>query len=841
KDDFIGICMEKSPITIAAMLAVLKNGSAFIPLDPGQPAKRLEYMIQDARLKKILVTAETIDFVKNISRDNLAQDLVTIDVSRLPLAPILGKSGTMPDYAPNYTPENPAYVIYTSGSTGRPKGVIVPHRGLLNFMHWLTNTFSISANDRISQFSSLSFDASIAEIWPTLGSGACLNLVPNDLMFDPLELRDWIIANKITIHFCSTALTEILLQLEWSRSCRLRILYTGGDTLRVSPAEGLPFITYNMYGPTENSVVSTSAEISAAGNLSPEIGKPLDNVNCHLLRQNEDFLTPVPPGAPGELYLDGNGLATGYLNDSERTATSFSYWSPTTFRTGQELSDTIRIYKTGDLVRYRSDGKLEFIGRVDNQVKIRGFRIELGEIENALKQHTDIFDAIVITHGNAADNKHLLAFVVKREGKTTSANELSVHLQTILPTYMLPTEIIAVKIFPMMPSGKIDRKALANSLLKQVPNNIDAAAKFSLETQPIKSRATTRKVAFMFAGQGSVPVIDQELLNEPIFKENIDLCAEILKSYLKFDILEVLHSGVNVFAKTSGQAPLTTSTQINQPALFVFEYALAKLWIKRGITPSCMIGHSIGEWVAATISGVFSLEDSLQLVTYRGEIMGKQAPGKMLAVPLAETEALRYLETGLSLATVNTPEQSVISGTEKKIDELRKLLELQNIHATKLNTSHAFHSEMMIPAMAEMEKAVAKVKRCPPKIPFISNISGDWITDMQATSPIYWSRHLRETVRFGDGLNTLLRDHDLCLLEIGPNRILTNMVLRAPTYAKHLALPSLDPISGKSNLMHLAETAATLGKAGCSLDLAAGVPSAKAGSTFSYDNPISQS
>jgi acyl transferase domain-containing protein len=431
---------------------------------------------------------------------------------------------------------------------------------------------------------------------------------------------------------------------------------------------------------------------------------------------------------------------------------------------------------------------------LDNQVKIRGFRIELGEIEAALKHHANILDAIVITHGSAADNKRLVAFVVNREGKETSRDELTAHLKKILPTYMLPTDIVTIATFPLLSSGKIDRQALADSLLKQTRSKE--------KTDPVHVKGT-KKIAFMFSGQGLLPVISQELLTKPVFKENIDYCAKILKPYLQLDIRDILTSKY-----TQEQIP----TRIAQPALFVFEYALAQLMIERGITPTILIGHSVGEWVAAAISGVFSLDDSLELITRRGEFMDKQAPGKMLAVSLPEKEALKYLQSGLSLATVNTPEQTVISGPEEKIDELSEKLESLNIQATKLNTSHAFHSEMMTPAMAEMEKAVAAVERSAPTIPFISNLTGKPITDEQATSPRYWARHLRETVRFSDGLNTLLADRDLALLEIGPGRILINMVLRSPAYAQHPALACIDPSSGKPDLINLDATAAALMK-----------------------------
>ncbi|MCK4829861.1 amino acid adenylation domain-containing protein [bacterium] len=452
KEDFIGVCMEKSPETIAAMLAVLKKGSAFIPLDSSQPKERLRYMIENSRLKTILVDSKTMDIVKCFS----GEWLNVINITALPEAGTVERK-RMPD---DCSSASPAYVIYTSGSTGRPKGVAVPHKGLLNIIKWYADTFAITEKDIISQSASFSFDASIAEVWVTLCSGACLHLVPADIIFDPWELRDWIISNNITIHFSPTPIAEILFQSEWYEDCDLRILYTGGDALKVRPSANLPFKTCNMYGPTENSVASVSTWLLPVGNMPPEIGRPLYNINCHLLRQHGEMLVPVPPGALGELYISGRGLAIEYINDPERTRSSFLYWSPETFFCGKKRPDAIRVYKTGDLVRYRHDGNLEFAGRVDNQVKIRGFRIEPGEIENVLRNHAGTEDAIVITHGSATEDKRLIAFVKNSAESTVSKGELLAHLKKLLPAYMIPADIILLKEFPLLPSGKIDRKGL---------------------------------------------------------------------------------------------------------------------------------------------------------------------------------------------------------------------------------------------------------------------------------------------------------------------------------------------------------------------------------------------
>jgi len=325
-----------------------------------------------------------------------------------------------------------------------------------------------------------------------------------------------------------------------------------------------------------------------------------------------------------------------------------------------------------------------------------------------------------------------------------------------------------------------------------------------------------RELAFMFTGQGSQYVgMGKGLLKESVFYNTVKQCADILKPHLNLDIRDVIWAD----SASADANNRLTSTRFAQPALFIIEYALAKQWMHWGIIPDAMIGHSIGEWVAACISGVLSLDDSLHLVALRGELMDRQSPGKMLAVSISEKEIAEYLSPELSLAAINSPRQCVISGSEKNIDELTKLLNSKNISNSKINTSHAFHSDMMTPVLTPFIQAVAEVKRSVPKIPFISNSTGNWITDEEAVSPEYWARHLRETVRFADGLTTLLEKENLCLLEIGAKKVLANLALQSPDYKKgHLVFYSMSDLTNNPDFDNLAETIAGIWTAGFDID-----------------------
>jgi phthiocerol/phenolphthiocerol synthesis type-I polyketide synthase E len=289
-----------------------------------------------------------------------------------------------------------------------------------------------------------------------------------------------------------------------------------------------------------------------------------------------------------------------------------------------------------------------------------------------------------------------------------------------------------------------------------------------------------RAIAFMFSGQGSQYVnMAQELYkSEPAFQKPLDRCAEILQPLLGLDLRDIFYPSES---ETESASQRLTQTSLTQPALFVIEYALAQLWQSWGISPQAMVGHSIGEYVAACLAGVFSLEEALSLVAARGQLMQELPPGSMLAVPLTEAEIQPLLNPELSLALINGPNRCVISGTTAAIEALEQQLAAKGVEGRRLHTSHAFHSAMMEPILDRFIELVKKVDLKAPQIPYISNVTGTWIKAEEATDPNYWAKHLRQTVRFSDGLQQLMAEPDQILLEVGPGRTLTTLALQHPS------------------------------------------------------------
>ncbi|MDF0668410.1 MAG: SDR family NAD(P)-dependent oxidoreductase [Nitrospira sp.] len=296
-----------------------------------------------------------------------------------------------------------------------------------------------------------------------------------------------------------------------------------------------------------------------------------------------------------------------------------------------------------------------------------------------------------------------------------------------------------------------------------------------------------RPVAFLFSGQGSqYRTMGRGLYSqEPIFREQVDRCATILSPHIGMDIKSVL------FEESATDSERLNRTAFTQPALFVVEYALAKLWMSLDVHPQGMIGHSIGEYVAACLSGVFSLEDALRLVAARGQLMQGMPLGSMLAVSMSEADATSLLHEDLDLAAVNAPSQCVLSGSEPRIKDLQETLTKKGVQSVRLQTSHAFHSRMMDPILESFKTQVADVARHAPTIPWVSNLTGDWIAPAQAMDPSYWTNHLRRTVRFADGIETLYLKPELILLEVGPGRTLCTLAQRQIDGRSVMTLPSL--------------------------------------------------
>ncbi|MBC1235671.1 acyltransferase domain-containing protein [Nostoc sp. 2RC] len=328
-----------------------------------------------------------------------------------------------------------------------------------------------------------------------------------------------------------------------------------------------------------------------------------------------------------------------------------------------------------------------------------------------------------------------------------------------------------------------------------------------------------KPVIFMFSGQGSQYVnMGRELYEvEATFRKHVDNCAEILQPHLGVDIRDLLFpKSVEI---TAAKEKLH-QTAFTQPALFVIEYALAKLLMSWGVLPAAMIGHSIGEYVAAAIAGVFSLEDVLFIVAKRGELMQQLPPGNMLAIKLPEKEVRSLISHSVEIAAINSPTSCVVSGTKEAIATLENQLSSQKIECRLLHTSHAFHSQMMSPILEEFQRCFQKIKLNPPRTPFISNVTGNWITDSQATNPNYWGQHLRETVKFSDGINQLLNQFEAVFLEVGPGRTLSTLTKQhLDINAKQNVLTSLPHVQEqKSDVNFLLETLGKLWLFGVNID-----------------------
>jgi amino acid adenylation domain-containing protein len=449
RGDRVAVLMERSAALPAALLGALKAGAAYVPIDPAYPAERIGYMVADSGAR-VLLTQDAL--AGRISHPGIP--VVALDARG-------GFADSASDARPmiDVHPSDLAYVIYTSGSTGTPKGVMVEHRALANLAGWHQDAFGVTAADRATLVAGVGFDASAWETWPYLASGASLHVAPESARTEPAQLRDWLIAERITVTFLPTPLAESVLPLAWPADATLRVMLAGGDRLRARPAAHLPFRLYNNYGPTENTVVATSGIVSAEGDALPSIGGPIGNTTAYVL---DAYGNPTPRGVPGELFVGGAQVARGYLGRLGMTAERFV---PDAF----SVDPGARLYRTGDRVRWTESTDalthsrtyaLDFLGRTDFQVKVRGFRIEPGEIEAALRTHPAVADAVCVARAEDGGAPRLLAWAVADAADADLPVVLREHLRGRLPEYMVPAAIGIVDALPLTPNGKVDAAAL---------------------------------------------------------------------------------------------------------------------------------------------------------------------------------------------------------------------------------------------------------------------------------------------------------------------------------------------------------------------------------------------
>jgi amino acid adenylation domain-containing protein len=435
----VSLCLERSLDFPVAALAILKSGCAYLPLEPKTPSRRLQTMLRDARVSAVLTHSSLMGSLSEAGTQLVALDHGAAEIS-------LCSSEAPPV---SIAPEQLAYVIYTSGSTGTPKAVAIGHDSLLNLIAWHNVTFGVTPADRATQLASIGFDAAVWELWPYLAAGASVHIVDDETRTQPEKLRDWLVREKISISFAPTALAERMLKLTWPKETSLRFLLTGADTLHSYPPANLPFTLVNNYGPTECTVVATSAVVApqkSEGRL-PAIGRAIDNTEVLILNSK---MERVPEGEIGEIYVGGAGLAKGYLNDPSQTEERF---------VKHPRSAGARLYRTGDLGCYLPDGQIAFCGRADEQVKINGYRIELNEVAGALSRHPAIRESAMVASDNGMGEKQLVAYVVP-QSDLPPVSELRDFLSKDLPDYMLPASFVRLDAMPLGSSGKIDRAAL---------------------------------------------------------------------------------------------------------------------------------------------------------------------------------------------------------------------------------------------------------------------------------------------------------------------------------------------------------------------------------------------
>ncbi len=439
-DTLVGICVEPSISMVVGLLGILKAGGAYLPIDPDYPESRITFLLKDSQVSMVL------------TQTHLWKRLPQSSVVLLDLESEIPESQNSTNLTLQHTPKHLAYAIYTSGTTGTAKGVMIEHASLSNHMHWMLQTFELGEQDIILQKTPFTFDASVWEFWAPLLSGGTLCMTKPGGHRDPEYLIETIQQQQVTVLQVVPSLLNLLLaHRNFLKNTPLRLLFCGGEALPQSAVQSVfqsqaPLQLINLYGPSETTIdatfwhcTNTTAPIS--------LGQPIANVQVHVL---DDQLQPVPTGIPGELCISGAGLARGYLNRPERTAEKF-------VKIEIEGHPT-RIYKTGDRARRRSDGTLQFLGRVDTQIKLRGFRIEPGEIESTLCQHDQVREAVVIV--SQETNPRLIAYVTLQSPLDGANEVLDRWTKQQVPSYMIPARYIVLDQFIYTPHGKIDRQAL---------------------------------------------------------------------------------------------------------------------------------------------------------------------------------------------------------------------------------------------------------------------------------------------------------------------------------------------------------------------------------------------
>jgi amino acid adenylation domain-containing protein len=594
----VGISVERSLEMIVGLLGILKAGGAYVPLDPDYPTERLQFMLEDCEATVLLTQSNLKDKLP------LAQVLQSDKVLYLDK----DKFAQYPIYNPTVQnkPNNLTYVIYTSGSTGQPKGVMIEHQSLVNLSLSWGKLFHVKPQSRLLQFGSFSFDLSIGEIATSLSHGACLYLAKKETLLPTQTLVDFLETNKITHSFLSPSALSVLPQANLSH---LENMTVGGEACSINVIEkwANQRRLFNCYGPTEATVTATLSLCQANGQ-KPNIGKPLDNIRVYILDENQQIL---PTGIPGELCIAGVCLARGYLNRPDLTAEKFIEVNL--------LGRTERIYKTGDLATWQTDGNIEYLGRIDNQVKVRGFRIELGEIEAVLSQCSDVQTVAVIVREDTPGDQRLVAYVVLAADSQATSGELRQFLANQLPAYLVPNTFVILDNLPLTPNGKCDRRSLPVPETQELSDHYIAHKSPTEEilaqiwAQVLKVERVSREDNFFELGGHSLLATQVMSRLRETFQVELPLRSLFTASTIAELALEIEQSQQVI----SAPPILTRTDNINLPLSF----AQQRLWFLDQLEPNSAFYHLGGALRLEGTLNLTALEQSLKEIINRHEAL----------------------------------------------------------------------------------------------------------------------------------------------------------------------------------------------------------------------------
>ena len=640
-DELVGIMVDRSIAMIISILGVLKAGGAYLPIDPGYPPDRIKYMLEDSSASVLLTQGDL-------------KDCVVYQGKVINIEDIILNEGDDSNPRNINTPEDLAYVIYTSGSTGKPKGVMIEHQGIVNLVTFFKESYQLGEQDRMLQFASSSFDASVWEIFASLLVGATLYIASRETIHNLTEFEKLINKNEITV----TLLPPTYLEgIKPEQMAKLRHLFTGGSAI----TKGLvnkwkDKVNYsNAYGPTEATVIATTWKCNEQemANGTVPVGCPISNTEIFILNEKNRLL---PIGAVGELCIGGDGLARGYLNRPELTAEKF---------VTNPYCAGARMYKTGDLARWRSDGTIEYIGRSDSQVKIRGFRIELGEIEARLADHQSVENSVVIVKEDKQGDKYLAAYFVSED--RLEVDEIRKHLLKELPEYMVPTYIIQLDSMPLTLNDKIDRAALPDSdcsiescVEYIAPRNEKERVLVNVWQDALKTEGIGVRDNFFHLGGDSIKAI------QVLSKLNAYGLKLEMKDLFKHPVIEEVSSWVKEVVHIADQGIVEGKTSLTPVQRWLFEQRFAE---KHYFNQSVLLHHSKGfaeNILRSVFTKLLEHHDALRMVARR------------------ESDDIVLFNRGIegnlySLETVDLMNQDYfLENIEAEADRLQKSVDLYN-------------------------------------------------------------------------------------------------------------------------------------------------------------------